>query len=106
VLDTIKLLEELRKHHQYEIISQTTRSVTSIGANFYESMVARTKKEFIGILGISLREAKESKYWLQLVSDLKVLSPEKLKFLSKELNEIISILTAGIKTSRRNLGNI
>ncbi len=47
------------------IFKQLLRSGTSIGANVSESQSAFTKKDFIHKMGISLKEARETEYWLK-----------------------------------------
>ncbi len=50
---------------------QLLRSGTSIGANLCEADYAVSHKEFIVKLQISLKEAAESKYWLELLFNTK-----------------------------------
>ena len=47
------------------IFKQLLRSGTSIGANISESQSGFTKKDFIYKMGISLKEASETEYWLK-----------------------------------------
>lgn len=46
---------------------QLIRSSGSIGANYIEANEALSKKDFVMRIKISRKEAKESKYWLELV---------------------------------------
>ena len=50
------------------LASQLMRSSTSIGANYREANDTDTKKDFYHRIGICRREAKESRYWLQLLT--------------------------------------
>jgi len=50
------------------LINQLVRSATSIGANYCEANGASSKKDFKNKIYICKKEAKETKYWLQLVS--------------------------------------
>ena len=50
-----------------ELSGQLIRSATSVGANYREANESITKKSFYHIIGICRREAKESKYWLELL---------------------------------------
>ena len=102
-LDVILFVDGLKKHHHYTIISQTVRSATSVAANFYESRFSRSRKELIGILGVSLQEAKETEFWLELINDLDLLSRNKSSELRKEINEIIRILFANIEENKKKL---
>lgn len=49
------------------LIRQIIRFVTSIGANYKEADGSRSKKEFVAIMGIVKKEAKETKYWLKVL---------------------------------------
>jgi four helix bundle protein len=50
---------------EYVLSKQLLRSGTSIGANIEEADSAQTKKDFIAKLSTSLKEAKETHYWLR-----------------------------------------
>lgn len=51
------------------IISQLVRSATSIGANYYEANGASSKKDFKNKIYICKKEARETKYWLQIIAE-------------------------------------
>lgn len=104
-LDVILLAKELKKHHEYEVASQTIRAATSVGANFYESRLTRSRKELISILSIALREAKETEFWLELINDMNKLSQNRLDPLRKEVDEIIKILYANVKSNQEKLNS-
>jgi len=72
---------------------QLSRSSTSIGANYREADGALTKKDFINKVGISRKEAKETKYWLRIISGTYMREKE-LVLEIKEIEEIIKILSA------------
>ncbi|OIP57353.1 MAG: four helix bundle protein [Candidatus Levybacteria bacterium CG_4_10_14_0_2_um_filter_36_16] len=87
----------------FAIASQTVRSGTAVGANVEEAQDASSTKDFIQKLSISLREAKETLYWLEVIK-LSALLPAKL--VEKEYcecQEIIAILVSSIKKSRLKL---
>ena len=65
-IDLCKLLS--RDTINIELISQLVRSSSSVGANYREANNCSSKKDFYHKIGIARREAKESKYWLELVS--------------------------------------
>lgn len=50
-----------------EFVSQLIRSSGSIGANYREANDTTTRKDFLHRIGICRREAKETKYWLELL---------------------------------------
>lgn len=50
------------------LISQLVRAATSIGANYCEANGACSKKDFKNKIFICKKEAKETKYWLRMLS--------------------------------------
>jgi four helix bundle protein len=64
-VDLCKLL--IRDTINIELVSQLIRASSSIGANYREANDSTTKKDFFHRIGICRREAKESKYWLELL---------------------------------------
>jgi four helix bundle protein len=79
---------------------QLLRSGTSVGANCREASRARSKPEFISKLGDSLKELGESEYWLELLSEEKILPSSRLQPLLQETSELIALFVASIKTAR------
>ncbi|WP_343219064.1 four helix bundle protein [Cerasicoccus maritimus] len=79
---------------------QLLRSGTSIGANYCEAVRARSKAEFISIMGICLRELNESHYWLRLLKSEDIFQQSQLNPLIKETNELISIFTTISKRTK------
>lgn len=100
-LCTIKLYQELTKQHEYVISRQLLKSATSIGANVNESTAAQTKPDFITKMAVASKEARETKYWLQLLNESQLVKIDTTEMM-KEIDEIISILTAIVKTSQLN----
>lgn len=82
------------------IISQLLRSVTSMGANANEADGVSTKNDFIHCFTIVRKEAKETIYWLLLLSELNSQLKEKTTVLIKEGNEIVAIVSKIISNSR------
>jgi len=50
------------------LINQLVRSATSIGANYCEATGASSKKDFKNKIYICKKEAKETKYWIELIA--------------------------------------
>ncbi len=103
-LKIIALYRQLIANNEYVIGKQIVRSGTSIGANVEEALHGQSKRDFIAKLSISLKEAHETNYWLRLLRDSSLLDVSYVQPLLLEINELISILTSIIKTSRQNLG--
>jgi four helix bundle protein len=103
-LDVIKLVESLPSTQTGRVIgNQLLRSALSVGANYRAACRARSKADFISKVGITIEEANESQHWLEMLGEAGLASPEKLKPLSKETDELVAILTASAKTARDNL---
>jgi len=97
----IRLYSALPKAAVAQVLGhQLLRSGTSVGANYREASRARSKPEFISKLGDSLKELGESEYWLELLSEEKVLPPSRLQPLLQETSELIALFVASIKTAR------
>lgn len=85
------------------VLLQLIRSGTSIGANYYEADGAESKKDFQHKIGICKKEAKETKYWLRMLSLLHEERKEDLRVLWKEAQEltlIFSKILINSKTSK------
>ena len=84
----------------YEDISQLIKSSGSIGANYIEANDALSKKDFYHRVKISRKEAKETRYWLNLVrtGESEELLKEK-NYLIQEVTELMNIFGAIIQKS-------
>jgi len=79
------------------------RSGTSIGANINEAQEAQSKADFISKLSISLKEARESKYWIELLKETDYLSENEANSIIEDLVEILKLLTSIIKSTKHNI---
>lgn len=73
---------------------QFLRSSTSIGANCSEAKYAQSRKDFLSKYTIALKEANESRYWVNLLIKSNSVPEQKFEPLLDELNNIINILIA------------
>ncbi|MBP5134243.1 MAG: four helix bundle protein [Paludibacteraceae bacterium] len=105
----IKLYQFLSRkdnpNREFVISQQILRSGTSIGANVRESRRAQSKKDFIAKLYVSLKEADETEYWLELLYETQYISEEIFNNMRNDCEEIIKILTTIIKTVQKREGN-
>ena len=65
--EVVKFCDKLKLHKDFELASQLLRSGTSIGANTREAQRGVSKKDFKNKFGIALKEADETKYWLEIL---------------------------------------
>lgn len=80
---------------------QLIRSSGSIGANYIEANEALSKKDFIMRIKISRKEAKESKYWLELIDlgNNEELEKER-QVLAQEATELMMIFSSIMRKSQ------
>lgn len=90
------------KQKEYVLSKQLLRSGTSIGANVREAIEAQSRKDFIAKLSIALKEAGETKYWIELLEATDYIDRAKSEMLLVKINEILKILNAIIKTTKKN----
>ena len=50
------------------LINQLIKAGTSVGSNYCEADCAESRKDFEHKLGISKKEAKETKHWLRMIA--------------------------------------
>jgi four helix bundle protein len=67
IVKLYKYLSESKK--EFILSKQLLRSRTSVGANINKSQEAQSKNDFISKLSISLKEARETKYWIELLKE-------------------------------------
>lgn len=100
-LRIVRMYSVLPKTTEAQVIGkQVLRSGTSVGANYREAYRARSKAEFISIVGIALKEAEETAYWLELLEEAGILPAQSLIEIRGEINELIAIMVATLKTAR------
>ena len=100
-LDIVELYKNLKKQNEFVISKQLLRSGTSIGANVEEASAAQTKKDFITKMSIASKEARETRYWLRLLQQSKIVNFDFAMYLNS-IEELIKILTSIVKTSQSN----
>ena len=79
---------------------QLLRSGTSVGANYEEAQAAESKLDFVHKLQLSLKEVRESNYWLLLLSKAKTLPPKQLEELIDESHQLRAILSKAVATAK------
>ena len=81
------------RHVNRRAMHQLENAAMSIGANLEESRGAQSRADFHTKVRISLKEARESHYWLRVVGKSSRLPLRRFEPLIKEANEIVAILT-------------
>ena len=83
-------------------VNQLLRCSSSIGANIHEARYAQSRADFISKLEISLKEAPESDYWLELLYRKKKLTTDQYTYLRNACGSIRRKLIASITTAKAN----
>ncbi len=103
-LRIIRLVESLPSTQTARTIgNQLLRSGMSVGANYRAACRGRSKADFVAKAGISLEEADECLYWMEMLQEAGIIPADKLKDLMKEADELVAIFTASIKTARAHI---
>ena len=100
----INLFKYLREQRQEYIMSkQIIRAGTAIGASIREAEYAESTRDFLHKLYISLKEANETIYWLDLLIATKFIEQKMYNSLVCDVEEIMRMLIKSIKTLKARL---
>ena len=104
---TIKFLRNLPHEPEFDNIRyQLSKSSTSSGANYEEAQAASSKKDFIYKNEISLKEMRESNYWLRIIEATLHFEREfssELQYLIDESSQLKNILGSIVKNTKNNV---
>ena len=102
-LRVMKLADSLpAKPSGRAIASQIVRSGTSVAANYRAAQRARSKAEFTAKVGISLEEADETSFWLELLQESGLMTTDRLADLRREAEELTAIFYTICRSAKRN----
>lgn len=100
---SVNLYKHLTENKREYILSkQFLRSGTSIGANVSEAKRGQSKADFASKMAIALKEANETEYWIRLLYTTQYLNEAEYESMSRDVNELIALLVAIIKTANEN----
>ena len=94
-ISIIKLLRKIPNATEYKIIKyQLIKSSSSSGANYEEAQGASSRKDFKNKVFISLKEMRESNYWIKILQGINenIELEEEIKGFSTESEELKNIL--------------
>lgn len=98
----VKLNRYLNEKKEFVLSKQLLRCGTSIGANVSEAQFGQSKADFCAKMHIALKEANETRYWLRLLYATEFLEHNQYESIRKDIDEIISLLSAICKTAEQN----
>jgi four helix bundle protein len=102
-LRVLKLVDALPNSKAGNAIgNQLVRSGTSVGSNYRAACRGRSRAEFIAKIGVVEEEADESAFWLEMISEHKLLTESVVKPLWIEAGELTAIMAASRISASRN----
>ena len=93
----------VREKREDIMSKQLFRSGTSIGANIHEGIQGQSRADFVSKLNIALKEASETSYWLVVLHKANFLEEKLFNSLKEDIDEIMRLLIASIKTAKKNM---
>ncbi len=98
---TVRFYKFLTEEKRVFIISkQLLRSGTSIGANVSEAEFAQSRADFISKMSIALKEAGETRYWIELLYKSEIIEHKVYESLLCDIKQIIGTLVKIVSNSK------
>jgi four helix bundle protein len=98
IVRVYQFLSEEKK--EFVLSKQLLRCGTSIGANIEEAIGGQSDKDFYAKLTISYKEARETHYWIRLLTATDYLTKEKGDSLLQDVEELLKLIGSIQKTLR------
>ncbi len=94
-VNVLKYLKTIKTNEESKVIKhQLTKSSTYAGANFEEAQGCSTRADFNNKIAISLKEMRESNYWMRILHKLELGNKSLSNELVNESDELKKILGA------------
>jgi four helix bundle protein len=104
-IQIVKLYQHLcTKKQEFSLGRQLLRSWTSIWALLREAEFWQSRADFINKMSISLKEANETLYRLDILKDTWYIDSNQYNSLYPSWKEILKMLISAIKTSKKTEG--
>ena len=103
IVKLYKYLCETKK--EYVLSKQLLRSGTAVGALIREGEFAQSKADFLHKLTIALKEANETKYWIELLWESNYIDDKMYKSIEPDIVELLKLLISITKTLKNNPNN-
>lgn len=78
-------------------------SGTAIGANIEEAIGGQSEKDFFAKLTIAYKEARETHYWIRLLTDTDYLKKEQSESVLTDVEKLLRIIGSIQKTMKKKL---
>ena len=101
IIKLYKYLSEEKK--EFVMSKQILRSGTSIGANISESIFVQSRMDFVSKMSIALKEASETKYWLDLLMETEYITKMQYESIADDISKIIGTLVNIVNSTKNNV---
>ena len=101
-VDIVTMVKQNNDWRINSLFQQVIRSGTSIHANIRESEFAQSPADFVSKLSIARKEANETLGWLEVLYNSNSITELWFERLYPQCDELLSMLTASIKTTKQN----
>jgi four helix bundle protein len=88
------------------IAGQLMRCGTACGANYAEARASESRDDFIHKLAIVLKELNETRYWLDVILNARMVDPELIEPVKEKCIVLSKILAVSRRTAAENAGKI
>ena len=99
-LDICDLLPNTKAAQNLEF--QLSKSSTAPALNYGEAQAAESSADFIHKMKLVLKEIRETRVNLRIISQKPLLTDDKINLALKECNELMAIFLKSIETAKRN----
>lgn len=82
-----------------KLADQLIRSATSVGANYEEAQGAESRKDFVHKLQVSLKEMRETYYWLRVLQKISA-NESDFAMIIDEARQLRAILSKSVATTK------
>ena len=96
----IRFSVTLPKELSAKLKDQLVSSSTSVGANYQEAQGAESKADFTHKLQVSLKEMRESYYWLRVFHLSGLVKNKEMDHLLDESRQLRAILSKSVATAK------
>ena len=104
VVEIVRLVQYLQQEKkEYVLSKQILKSGTSIRALIHEAVFAQSDSDYLNKLAVSLKEANETLYWLNLLRDTDYIHIDLYEKLAEIVKELIALLASCVKTLNNRL---
>lgn len=100
LINLLKTSNLKKNYSEYELSQQLLRCGTDVGAVIREAEHGESGKDFLHKLNISLKEANECVYWLDLLYATDYINKRMYESMMKDAVELLKMLISSVKTTK------